>query len=180
MSDLVENGIRYEEADFFVSNPQLKYMTPFNKVWNWRGRSKKYKSKVMWSIFLLLDTRSKFARMNYEDRKEEIETFFMGEKIFHLSLVKEVMAQYPEKVMTLTQRNFKIWDEKITERTQFLKDTPYTLDTYEVLEKMMKDSKGIWDSYMKVKAELEAEEGLSVTRGGFKKSLAEEGGLYDD
>lgn len=180
MANLIDNAIKFAEADFWESNPQLKYMTPFKDIYEWKGKSQEWTSRVGWSIFLFCDPNSKFTRMSKENRKDEIEKHFMKEKIFHLAKVKECVKLYPERLLTPAKRNFKGWEDLLTKRDKFLKDKDYSPETYQMLDSMMKDSKTIWERFLSIKAEMEAEDAKANTRGGMKKSAAEKGELFNN
>ena len=175
MPNLVSNGIKFAEADFWDSNPQLKFMSPFNEVFVWKGKSPEWTSKAMWAVYLLCDPSSKFARMPHDERVKEIEKHFMKGKVFHYEKIKACIDKYPDLVLTLTQKDFKVWEELIHKRTEFLQDKEYSSDTYEMLDRMLKDTEGIFKRFLNIKAEMEKEEAEKTTRGGMKQSAAEKG-----
>ena len=75
--------------------------------------------------------------------------------------------------MTKIQRELKVWQDKIEERNKFLETVSYSLDTFEALDKMMKDSKLIWESFGKIFKEYQEENIETRARGGREESFAE-------
>jgi hypothetical protein len=75
--------------------------------------------------------------------------------------------------MTKIQRELKVWQDKIEERNKFLETLSYSLDTFEALDKMMKDSKLIWESFGKVYKEYQDENIETRARGGREESFTE-------
>ena len=59
------------EHNFFLENPELKYISVFKKLLE--EYSEKEASKIMWSIFLYEDPDSKFYRIPKELRLKEIQ-----------------------------------------------------------------------------------------------------------
>ena len=180
IDNLINNIGGFDSDNIWITNPHLKYMKPFNKIYEWKGKDEEYTSKAMWSIVLLADPRSKFHRIDLEERKKEIETYFFKDKLFHLVMIQKAIEAYPDKCLTPLLKNFKSWTDLLNERGIYMKKQGYTEETWESADTMLKNSKVIWDRYLAIKEEVDKSESKAQTRGGIVKSAAERGELYND
>ena len=90
-----------------------------------------------------------------------------------LARYQHLIDAYPKVVLSKIQRELKVWHDKIEERNKFLESVTYDMNTFEALDKMMKDSKPIWEAFGKVYKEYQEENIETRARGGREESFSE-------
>lgn len=193
MSYLVNIEKQFDiDTNFWDLNPQLAVMSPFNKLYNRDSTPEKdMSSREGWAIFLFAESsaRSKFYRLPIEERKQEIKENLCPHMNWNDEVIKECISKYPILCMSAVERALKEEEDFLIKRSDFIKEQEYTLTRTEIvdgksfkiegtakeLDTMAKNSKGIWDRFMEVKAEFEAEEAKSNLRGGRTESKSERG-----
>jgi hypothetical protein len=171
--DLIQN-INYEEFKdkFWDVNPEFKFIAPFDAFYK-SSKEKKRTSMIMWAIFLLTDLKSPKIRLRKDEREEDIKKFFLEDENFSFEKYQDLLDAYPKVVMTKIQRELKVWQDKIEERNKFLESVTYDMNTFEALDKMMKDSKAIWEAFGKIYKEYQEENIETRARGGREESFTE-------
>jgi hypothetical protein len=157
---------------FWDVNPEFKFTEPFDDYYN-ATENKDYSSEVMWAIFLFCDIKSPKIRLRKDERELDIKKYFLKDDTFSFEYHQDLIDAYPKVVMTKIQRELKVWQDKIEERNKFLETVSYSLDTFEALDKMMKDSKLIWESFGKIYKEYQDENIETRARGGREESFTE-------
>jgi hypothetical protein len=157
---------------FWDVNPEFKFTEPFDDYYN-ATENKDYSSEVMWAIFLFCDIKSPKIRLRKDERELDIKKYFLKDETFSFDYHEDLVDAYPKVVMTKIQRELKVWQDKIEERNKFLESVTYDLSTYEALDKMMKDSKLIWESFGKIYKEYQDENIETRARGGREESFTE-------
>jgi hypothetical protein len=157
---------------FWEVNPEFKFTEPFDDYYN-ATENKDFSSEVMWAIFLFCDIKSPKIRLRKDEREEDIKKYFLKDDTFSFEYHQDLIDAYPKVVMTKIQRELKVWQDKIEERNKFLETLNYDLNTFEALDKMMKDSKLIWESFGKIYKEYQEENIETRARGGREESFTE-------
>src|SRR5574343_1713696 len=93
------------EEDFWNLNPEVKYINPFNKLYNHPIKEYvNYSSKIMWAIYMFSDPNSRFARMVEDEKRQEIsENYLIDcpiENFFDDYFIKELIQGYEDKILT--------------------------------------------------------------------------------
>jgi hypothetical protein len=157
------------EHNFFLENPELKYISVFKKLLE--EYPEKEASKIMWSIFLYEDPDSKFYRIPKELRLKEIQDNYYK---FKPEEFKEVIRSYTTLILTKEENLYKIQMDKLDEITVFLRDL--SLDDGEQFKKSMqimgKLSK-IWTDLEVIKNRLIEVQNKTNIKGGAKESMRE-------
>jgi hypothetical protein len=171
--NLIQNN-NYEEFkhQFWEVNPEFKFVAPYDAFYT-SITDKKKTSMVMWAIYLLCDINSPKIRLRIDEREEEIKTFFIKDPEFTFTRYQHLIEAYPKVVLSKIQRELKVWHDKIEERNKFLESITYDMNTFEALDKMMKDSKPIWEAFGKVYKEYQEENIETRARGGREESFSE-------
>jgi hypothetical protein len=171
--NLIQNN-NYEEFKhkFWEVNPEFKFVAPYDAFYT-SITDKKKTSMVMWAIYLLCDINSPKIRLRLDEREEEIKTFFVKDPEFTFARYQRLIDAYPKVVLSKIQRELKVWHDKIEERNKFLESVTYDMNTFEALDKMMKDSKPIWEAFGKVYKEYQEENIETRARGGREESFSE-------
>ena len=157
---------------FWEVNPEFKFTEPYDNYYN-SSENKDYTSEVMWAIYLFCDIKSPKIRLRKDEREEDIKKYFLRDETFSFEQYNGLVEAYPKVVMTKIQRELKVWHDKIEERSKLLEGMAYSLDTFEALDKMLKDSKPIWDAFGKVYKEYQEENIETRARGGREESFTE-------
>lgn len=163
----------FQEGDFFDAYPALAYKPPFVEIVN--NFSKKEASELAWYIYLYCDPSSEFRNLPPKTRQNELEKNFVKREVHSMSEVQDAINSYDEHMMSLTKRNLKKWEDKLTERQAFIDETEYNENTFEMLDKMMAQTDKMWKMFMTLKKELEKESDDQTTYGGVELSASETG-----
>ena len=172
--NLIQNtDYENHKHEFWTVNPEFKYVNPYDKLYN-KGHNEEETSKIMWAIFLYCDLKSPKYRLRQSERLEDILKYFIeNEKLDFLERYQEYIEAYPKVVLTKIQRELKSWADKIEERNIFIESNKYGSRNFEMLDKMMKDSKFIWESFDKIKSKYDDENIKTRARGGREESFLE-------
>ena len=171
---LIQNTNYEENKDkFWDVNSEFKFVEPYASFYK-SLKDKKLSSKYMWAIFLLCDINSPKIRLRYDERQAEIKTYFLKDEEFSFDRFKDLIDSYPKTAMTKIQRELKSWQDKIEERNKFIESQKYNERTFEMLDKMMKESKPIWEAFGKIYKEYQTENIETRARGGRQESFTEQ------
>lgn len=134
------------------------------------------KQKLFWAMALLTDNQSKYFNQPIQQAKQLIAKDFLKDPEFDFDTLTEAKELYKEFCLTPPRRLLLIWKEKIDERNELISSIKYSLDTFEILDKLVTNSDKILSHYQKVKKEVDAEElnkQDAITHGGAVESLLE-------
>lgn len=179
--------------NFWETNPSFLSIGLF-KRFNEEDKSKgkKNSSQIMWAIAFLLDPHvdNPWKNLSEQDKKILIADEYLEQPNFEWEKYEALIEEYYKRVLTLAEKDFYELMEKMHERKEFIKNTPYTLDTLEEvdgrirsikgtaiqLDKMVTDTIKLYEQLELVKQKLEKEK-LSdgETKGGMQESATEKG-----
>jgi hypothetical protein len=163
------------KANFWVVNPQLTTLGVFKRLYDEdSSKQKEDSSKAMWSIAFYTDSKSKYINMPDEDRKKLIASDYYDPN-FNDPLTKELITFYKDTQLTQPERSLLNLFSKLQERDAFLADTPYTIDNAESLDRILSNTKKLYDLYEKIKEDLDKETLTVTNRGGSLPSLTDSG-----
>jgi hypothetical protein len=184
----------FETGDnFWMVHPELKAAGALADLHRKdKTRGKDQSSRIAWCIKLIWDRKSIYYGLPETGSDNKIDlvfTDFYGDKAYY--------KKNKEKILTLRDFYIKLFDtpairslrnleEKLHERDTFLKDTEYTLGergdrgylygTADTLDKMMANTKKLYEQYEESRKAVEQEEAQS-TKGDVTQSLSDEGKL---
>jgi hypothetical protein len=173
-------------TDFWELNPQVQYISPFNKL------KDKFKdsSQHMWAIFFMCDPDedvNKFYRYDLENRKENINNFYSKIK-WEDVLFNQCLEAYPFECMNAIHRALKDEKDSLMQRARLIKDTNYTLDFTDIsdgkavqmkgtarqLDAMRKDTSKIYEALEEAITKFVKQKDEEVrVLGGRKQSFSE-------
>lgn len=189
------NSFNTDEV-FWTVNPQFKNIQPFKSLHNSdKSRNKANSSKVMWYIAQLCDPSPKnlFRNLSYDERLEVVSKDFMEDGDYfdkNKDKLEPMISTYNKLIITPAMKALQELNEKLLERAQFIRDTEYTVDSYEMddrgkpilirgtatqLDSMMKNTKSIYDMYHLILKSLAEEDEDAQTKGGRQLSLSDTG-----
>lgn len=169
--------------DFWELNPQIQYLSPFNKLKQEFTDS----SQHMWAIFFMSDPDediNKFYRYDLTKRKNQIDNYYSKIK-WEDPLFQECLEAYPFECMNAIQRSLKDEMDSLRQRAKLIKETPYTLDqsdehgkkiigTATQLDRMRKDTPKIYEGLEEAQQKFFKQRDEEVrVRGGRKESYSE-------
>lgn len=120
------------EGDFWVQNPQLKYLSPFSDLYDSdKSRKKVESSKTMWCIWMLMDP-SYINKVFQQDDKAKLPTVkkFWPKFDKDHPLVDAIMKVYDDVCLSAIGRSYKRETATMVARADILATTAYSFDAY--------------------------------------------------
>jgi hypothetical protein len=162
---------------FWELYPQLKKMKEFKPIYvKDKTRGKLPSSSMMWAFAAYVDI-SKVNTLRNETKESRLEIInedFLGRGV-NLDLVKD-KPQLDRMTSLLTpgkQRVLLNYLQKLEERSKFIEDTKYSLDTATTLDKLIGGTDILFDAISKIEANLDDEDSNATLKGGRIKTVAE-------
>ncbi|AGO48984.1 hypothetical protein N356_gp092 [Cellulophaga phage phi14:2] len=181
--------------NFWETNPSfltVAIFQKFNSEDKSKGKSKS--SQIMWAIAFLLDPHQDniWRNLSDEDKRLLIVEDYLKIKDFKWNDYQELIDSYYSRCLTVPEKDYLELIDKMTERKNFIKNTPYTLDSYEIdersgrpklikgnakdLDKMVVDTVKLYEQLEVVKEKLEKSKHQDgETKGGMQESATEKG-----
>lgn len=166
------------DANFWKLNPQLLIPEPLAKLYKEdKSKEKIDSSKIMWAICFLLDPSedNKFRGFPEEDRKELIITDFIQDSKFKFENYQKIIDWYTENRLTKVERELLNWRNKLEERSKFIADTSYSIETADALDKIMANTDKLFNQLERVEKQYQKEQIESKDKGGKEASLSDKG-----
>lgn len=158
--------------DFFSQNPELGYISEFKALIDKYGKNKA--SKIMWSLYMIEDPKSRIFRMPRKDKILEVKTNYYPE--FDDKAFSALGQTYGKYCMEKEEYLYSIQIEKFDQLTEFLRTLSLSesddsdLSKYiRIMDKLPK----IWDALDKVRNNMIDKMNKSVLRGGAQRSSRE-------
>jgi hypothetical protein len=189
------------EDDWWVLNPQTKYIPPFSELFKRGGLS----SRDMWTIFFLCDPDekiNKFYTTSFDKRLEVLTSTYHPEFNVDDELIQRCMKAYPEECLTALGRMYKMEKDSMIDRGHLLATTPYVFDTVETdpkgatiyvqgrpmirkgnakdLDAMRGNTTKIMAAYIQLEKQFEEEKSNLRIHGGRRENIREKDGLIED
>lgn len=147
--------------DFWELNPHLDVV--FGSI----------PSSTMWAITYFVHPESDLAFYDKPQRKEIISKS-IADIEWDDPEIQELISLFKEGVLTRTQKHVLLWRDKMEERDDFMRKTPYTPTNQEMLDKMMKESRYLWPQLEEAEAKLLKDTMSSQVEGGGEESLSDQ------
>ena len=179
------------DSNFWEHYPNFKMANPFKKLYTSdKSKNKTISSKKMWCIALIYDRSSMYYNLpeHTSDREGKVDIIIgdndltpwykqMGDEFFALR------DMYIKLTETVSMRSLRELEEKLDERSKFLKETKYDLGipnergqmvggTADILEKMFSNTQKVFETVEKTRA-LVNQEKSSSTKGDVTESLSD-------
>src|SRR5690606_25229769 len=163
------------DENFWELYPEFKLALSFKDLYKSdKSRNKESSSRVMWYVALTTDPGSRYYNLPIEEKHLVLGLDYMEDEKYyekHQKKLDQLIEDYKMTILTPAQRHLLEWDKKIDERSKFINNLPYNLETYEDLDKMMAKTQKVYDILKKIKEDLSREEGDGQGKGGQQKSL---------
>jgi hypothetical protein len=183
------NSFNTKES-FWNEHPALQVAGPFGEIYKKdKTRGKANSSKLAWCIKLIWDRGSDYYNLPEEGADNKVDLIFTdyyGDVKYldkNMPLVEELRDFYLKITETVAKRTLREIEEKLLERGQFIKKTPYDMGelgdrgqwvggTVDTLDKMMANTDKLYTLYDKARKMVEQEES-QTTMGGGRESLTD-------
>lgn len=155
---------------FFEQNPELQYITEFKNLIDSKG--KLIAGKILWSIYMIEDPKSKIFRMSREEKIKEITENYYSE--YDEKKHKNISILYASICLEKEERLYNIHAEKLDELTTYIETLDLQVETefsryIRIMDKLPK----IWDGLGRVKKTMIERMNKSSIRGGARPSARE-------
>ncbi len=165
------------DENFWKLNPEIKYISPFNKFYEEdKDVHKNYSSKVMWAIYLYSDPDSRFARMDISEKQNDIAKNYLDNtipKFWLLDDIRMLIASYEDKILTKLQKSYNRLLKKLEDRDNFIAKTPYSEKNAKSLDAMLANSSDIYQQLLDIENQLSEDKKTGNIKGGRTESLSE-------
>lgn len=183
------------DENFWDTNPSFKSIKAFSEFLEKdKSRKKGKSSQIMWAVAFLVDPHqdNPWKNLSDTDKKLLIVDDYLKVKDFKWEDYTLIVDEYYKRVLTSAERDYFELVEKMTERKEFIKTTPYSLDSYEfnektgkskkipgnamALDKMVVDTVKLYDQLEIIKQKLEKQAQIDgETKAGMQESATEKG-----
>jgi hypothetical protein len=181
--------------NFWETNPIFLTVSTFEEFYKEdKTKGKNKSSQIMWAIAFLIDPHEHnvWRNLSESDKKLLIIDDYLKSKTFKWSDYQHLIDEYFKRALTSPERDYYELIDKMEERKNFIKNTPYTLDAYETdeetgrsrlikgnakdLDKMVVDTVKLYEQLEVVREKLEkSKQGDGETKGGMQESATEKG-----
>jgi hypothetical protein len=178
------------DANFWEVNQQFKITNPFKTVYkNDKSKGKKISSLHMWFVALCYDQNSHYYKQPVEDKHKLIGEDYCGNETYYednQDLLDDLIEAFINMQDSPARRALRDWEVKIVQRAKFLREATYTFDefveddrgkwitkkgTADQLDKMLGNTKKLFDDYQRILKDLSTEEAEDGVMGGEMESL---------
>lgn len=149
-------------TDFFTSNPQLKPFLP------------PLPSPILWALFLIYHPQSRFSDESLTNRINLVRLDYLKDSSFDPTAYPEVIEFIQSHATPMTHRLLQSWKDKLHERDELANSLSYSLENFELIDKLLITYPKLWEGYELVNKKL-MEENQGKTKGDIRQSLIEEG-----
>jgi len=166
------------DANIWEIEPQLKIPAVFAELYkNDKSKNKAHSSKIMWAIALLVDNSdfNKFRNLPIKEKKEFISEDYLQNPDFNWEMYTPLIEEFKELTLSKLEKSLFIYEEKLDERTEFVKNTKYSLDNAAVLDKIISSTKPLFDLIGKLRDDILKEKSSGETKGDMEESASERG-----
>jgi hypothetical protein len=184
-------SIRYVKDKIFWdidSNIDLLAVPSFKKFYEQQGAE--FSSKIMWAIYFIWDINSKFQNLEEAKRIKFIEIQWLENEGFfkkvatnasnvNYKLIKQVIEDYKSLQDNCIKRNMHTIAKKIDERSKFLDNTPYDLESVKKLDDAMLATSKLIKELKVLEDLVKIEENQIRTKKGGELSLMAKGAFKD-
>lgn len=188
-------------VNFWEANPQFKFVNPFKDLHKSdKSKDKKKSSDMMYFVALCYDIspENKFRSLTEEEKHSMIGEDFCGDEQYFAhneTTLEPLIAMYCNMQDTPAMKALREWNEKMIERSKFIKSTKYGPDyidivytrtgekevtvtgTWEFLDKMMVNTKKLYEDYARILKDLSEENNEGGAKGGGMLSASDTGEL---
>ena len=167
--------------NFWLLNPTMVTKEEFRKLFEEdKSKSKEKSSNIMWGIAMAVDPCESniYRHLNYTEKKEIIEKDFINHQLlsekFYWDDYTDIILAYENLCISQLEREFVRLKRKLSDRVNLIEMTPYSLDTYEDLDKLILNTKKIYDQLNQIMDQIQRAESGQLIEGNVE-SASEKG-----
>lgn len=178
-------------ANFWDIHPQFLATKVLRDMWEKDKKDKKFSSNMMWFIVFTYDLDSKYFNLDFKERVEILGEDFCSNKNYYddyRDIIEPAQEAYVKITDSKARRSLRNWFNKLEERDSFIATTPFSMDYYgedgrprkgtaDQLDKMMANTKKLWDDYQRIMEDIGKEDSQTEGRGGAMPSASDEGDI---
>ena len=194
MGKVIDN-LELIEENVWSLHPSLKAVGILKEIYKSDKSAKKNNSsKLLWTIALIWDRDSKYYNLPEVGEDSKIDLLFediYGDKDYYKknrAHVEKLRVFYLNLQETTARRSLREIEEKLEQRSAFLRDTDYDIgianergqwigNTASILDKMLADTKKIYDLYEQARKLVSDEVEKGQAMGGGQESLSDTGDI---
>ena len=172
MSDIVDATLSFWEV-----YPAFKSIKPFKEFYE--GNEAVESSMLMWFIAYCYKLGSPFYGMEEGRKLEMVGESLLGDKKYYKKNKEELdhlIEPYCEVVDSAWDRELRVWDKKMDEKTVFINSLPYDADTWEMIDKMLGANVKLHQDLERIQKAREIEKS-GVKKGGGLPSESDTGNM---
>tara|TARA_R110000851_G_scaffold294490_1_gene449149 strand:- start:364 stop:906 length:543 start_codon:yes stop_codon:yes gene_type:complete len=136
-------------------------------------------SRVGWALIYLLHPQSVYFSTPQKEAIGYLSKDILRSDSSDSSwdLIFQASPKFKELCLTIPQRVLLDWKTKFEERNQFLETVPYDTNTFEMLDKMLTNTKKMFDMLQQAMQDYEKDLTQGHVEGGSMESLSDKGEL---
>jgi hypothetical protein len=159
------------EENFWILNPQLKLA--FKDVYDGdKSKGKESSSKLMWSVALFIDPKSKFKDLPEHSREDIIAKDY--NKAFTVESTKHIIDKW-KTFLSPAERQLLQLERIFNEREAYLASMKFNKENADELEKRFGATGKLFDELARLKDLIAEEESEGIVKGNAIESLSEKG-----
>lgn len=158
--------------NFWSLNPQFTLIQIFRNLWE---KDKESSSQLMWAICLYCHKNSIYKSLLQKEKEDLIAKDILHNLRFNWGKHAHLIEEYERVASTPAEKALRIWDNKILERSEFIRITKYTSDTADMLDKMIAGTKKLYEEYNRILTMLDEEAISEKNKAGREASLSDKG-----
>jgi len=192
MGKVIDN-LELIEENIWDLHPSLKVAGAFKDIYKSDKSTKKNNSsKLLWTVALIWDRDSKYYNLPEFGEDSKVDLLFedvYGDKNYYKknkAKINKLRIFYLKLQETTARRSLREIEEKLEQRSAFLRDTDYDIgianergqwigNTASMLDKMLADTKKIYDLYEQARKLVSDEVEKGQAMGGGQESLSDTG-----
>lgn len=163
-------------SNFWEVNPSFTSFKIFNSVYmDDKSKNKKDSSQIMWAVAFFTDINENNPWRNIEEdeKRDLIKEDILNSKNFKWEAIEPLIDFYKQCIFSIPEKKLFDFYKKLEERTNFINITPYDLENGEQLDKMLANTKKLYDLYFEIKKEFESDDKGGNIKGDRKESASE-------
>jgi hypothetical protein len=168
------------KINFWKANPDLILAGPFKQIYDSdRSKGKDDSSKLLHFVALCYDNESKYYKLIPAEKHKYAGKDICGDGDFYTKnkVEADLAISFYIKLNddTPARRALRAWEKKMEERSEFIDSTPYNLDNADQLDKMMANTKKLFDDFKRIQEDLSKEPTSTASKGDRELSLSDRG-----
>lgn len=189
----VITNLELVQENLWKTHPSLTLAGPFKELFKSdKSPNKAHSSRLIWTIALIWDRDSKYYNLPEVGEDSKVDLLFediYGDKNYYKKnkeKVDKLKRFYLKLQETTARRSLREIEEKLEQRSVFLRDTDYDIgianergqwigNTASMLDKMLADTKKIYDLYDQALKTVSNEVDSGEAKGGARESLSDLG-----